>query len=445
VTRTHQSFRRSAVPPYCGMLALLALIAGCNLNEPGGETEYGAALAAESIASGSGKLMIKPSKVTAEVDQTVQFSASVPGSRRDDPSAEVEWSATGGTITATGLFTAKGSGTFKVTARSRDRVRSDTSVVQVVSSQPALAGVQIDPDSVSVDVGASRTFTARGVLADSTSTDIGVEWTATGGQIDAGGVYTAGSVPGSYRAIALNPSSGLADTAAVVVLTADTASSEPKLQALVLTPSTVSLEVGQTKQFVTQGRFSDGSTADVAVVYRATGGAIDNSGLYTAGGSAGTYGVIAEAEGLADSAVVTVTTSSRGGSCSGTATVICPGDDARAKAGAAGPGATLTFKAGVHRFVTITAQNNQVFRGEPGAVLTGARVLMDWVQDGSRWYVGGQSQNNTNHATRTCLPEYPACNLPEQLWIDGALQDRVTSLGAVGSGSWYLDTGTDRA
>jgi plastocyanin len=442
---THRLFRRSAFPQYWGMLTLLALVAGCTVNEPGSEPDGVTFQAAESIRVGSGKLMIRPSKVTAEVNQKVQFVAYVPGSKRDIKADMVTWSVTGGTITSSGLFTASGKGTFKVTARAGGRIKSDTSVVQVLGTQPTLTAVVIDPDSVAVAVGASLTFTAHGLLTDSASTDVGVEWTATGGEIDAGGGYRAGSVPGGYRAIARNPSSGLADTAAVVVLSVDTAPPQPTLQALLLSPASVSLDAGQSKQFVTQARFSDGSTGDVAVTYRATGGTIDNSGLYTAGRSAGTYRVIAETLGLADSAVVTIAAASGGGSCSGSATVICPGEDARAKASAAGPGATLTFRAGLHRFVSIAAQNNQVFRGEPGAVLTGARLLTDWVQDGSRWYVGGQSQNNTNHATRTCLPEYPGCNLPEQLWIDGALQVRVTSLGAVGPGSWYLDTGTDRA
>ncbi len=440
MTYTHKLSRRLAISRYCGMLALLTLVAGCTMNEP----EYMSAVDSDATGAASARLLIKPSRASAEVNQPLQFVAYAPGAKRDsiDPTTIV-WSATGGSINSTGLFTATGTGTFKVTAHTRGRFKADTSIVEVLPAQPAITAVVIDPDSVALATAARHTFIARGILADSGSRDIGVEWTATGGEIDAGGVYVAGALPGRFRAIARNPSTGLADTAPIVIAPADTASA-PTLEALVLSPASVSLASGDTRQFVAQGRLSDGSMDAVTVTYRATGGSIDGDGLYTAGRTAGTYRVIAEAEGLADSAEVTVTAPT-GGSCSGTATVVCPGDDARAKASAAGAGATLLFKAGTHRFVRIDALSNQTFRGEPGAVLTGARVLTGWSQDGSRWVVGGQTQQNTDYGKRTCQPEYPGCNLPEQLWIDGLLQERVTSLSAVAPGRWFLDYGADKA
>ena len=84
------------------------------------------------------------------------------------------------------------------------------------------------------------------------------------------------------------------------------------LTQLVLLPSTISLQSGQTQQFTAAGRMSDGSTAPVSVSYVATGGTISSSGLYTAGNIGGSYHVNAQVQGasLADTSSVTVITSS---------------------------------------------------------------------------------------------------------------------------------------
>ena len=81
------------------------------------------------------------------------------------------------------------------------------------------------------------------------------------------------------------------------------------LQAVILTPSSVSLGTGATQQFSVSGQWSDGSTTAPAVTYSATGGTISSSGLYTAGSTAGSFRVIATQQGgtLADTSTVTLT------------------------------------------------------------------------------------------------------------------------------------------
>jgi len=82
----------------------------------------------------------------------------------------------------------------------------------------------------------------------------------------------------------------------------------PTLQAVELTPSTISLQVGGTAQFSAIGRMSDGSTQPTSVLFTATGGSINSSGFYTAGSVAGSYSVIALQAGgsIADTAAVTI-------------------------------------------------------------------------------------------------------------------------------------------
>jgi hypothetical protein len=81
----------------------------------------------------------------------------------------------------------------------------------------------------------------------------------------------------------------------------------PTLTSVILKPATVALATGTTRQFFAYGRNSVGDSVPVTVTYAATGGSISASGLYVAGASAGTYRVIASSGVLADTSVVTLT------------------------------------------------------------------------------------------------------------------------------------------
>jgi len=88
----------------------------------------------------------------------------------------------------------------------------------------------------------------------------------------------------------------------------------PTLTGIVLHPVSVSLQSGGSQQFTATGQYSDGSSGTIGVSYVAGGGTITASGLYTAGGAAGSYSVVAMEPqlGLADTAQVTVTSSPPG-------------------------------------------------------------------------------------------------------------------------------------
>jgi parallel beta-helix repeat protein len=129
-------------------------------------------------------------------------------------------------------------------------------------------------------------------------------------------------------------------------------------------------------------------------------------------------------------------------SCVSLPTQACLGDDLQAKLTALGPGGTLILEPGVYRLQTIAPLTGQTIQGRPGAVLSGARVLTGWTQSGASWFVGGQTQQGV--AGGVCASG-TACQLPEDLFVDDALQRRVTSLAAVGPGSWYFDYAADRA
>ena len=254
------------------------------------------------------RITLSPDSTSVLTGHTVQFS--VLGTFSDSSTATVPatYTATGGTISTSGLYTAGGTpGTFRVIATGAGGVK-DTSAVVVTA--PTLVRVLLTPDSVQLDTGATQQFSANGKFSDSSTSAISVTYSATGGGISAGGLYTAGTTAGTFRVIAV-ATGGLADTSKVVIVA-------PTLVRVILTPDSAQVDTGHTQQFTSTGKFSDSSTAPVAVTYSATGGSISAGGLYTAGTTAGTFRVIAVKTGgtLADtSKVVVVANASSAAEC----------------------------------------------------------------------------------------------------------------------------------
>ena len=121
---------------------------------------------------------------------------------------------------------------------------------------------------------------------------------------------------------------------------------------------------------------------------------------------------------------------------------ILPGDDIQALVDSNPPGTTFHLRRGVYRMQQVVPKDGQVFVGEPGTILNGSQVLTDWIKNGTRWYVTGQTQEGAPHGQ--CDSGYERCSQPEQLFIDDVTLRHVTSLGDLGLGSWYFDYPADR-
>jgi parallel beta helix pectate lyase-like protein len=97
----------------------------------------------------------------------------------------------------------------------------DTVQVKVTATAPGgggevtLRAVGLTPQSATVQTGGSQQFTATDSMSDGSTRAFAGTWSATGGTITSGGLYTAGSTAGSFQAIALE--SGKSDTAAITV------------------------------------------------------------------------------------------------------------------------------------------------------------------------------------------------------------------------------------
>jgi hypothetical protein len=311
MTYTFKLARRLAVSRHCIVLPALVLLAACmgDTTAPDG----GGATSATAPTA----LQISPRTITIETNQLVQFRGQTRSWRGDLITIPLAWQTTGGTIKTDGTFSSGATGTFKVTARGRGWKQVDSSTVVVVTPTANIAKVSVSPGSATVDAGARHTFTATAYLADGAPVTAGFVWSATGGDVDPSGVYTAGNLGGTYRVIATNTAGTLADTAAVVVNPPATVEPAPTLANVIVSPVGVSLALGGSKQFQAYGRNSVGDSVAVGVTFSATGGSITSGGLYTAGQTTGTYRVIATSSGLSDTAVVTLARTSASGTTGG--------------------------------------------------------------------------------------------------------------------------------
>jgi Polysaccharide lyase len=127
------------------------------------------------------------------------------------------YAATGGTISADGLYQAgQTPGTFKVIATDTLTSLSDTASVIIEPPPATLQAIVLTPSSASLTAGATQQFTATGKMSDGTTAAVTVSWSASGGSITSGGLYTAGQTAGTFRVIAAE-SGGLADTAGITI------------------------------------------------------------------------------------------------------------------------------------------------------------------------------------------------------------------------------------
>ncbi|MGE0352558.1 MAG: hypothetical protein AB7Q69_04895 [Gemmatimonadales bacterium] len=245
-------------------------------------------------------IAVSPSATTIAPGGTRQFAADAFYSDSSMAPANVAWTATGGTIANDGTYTAGNTaGTFEVVATAIPAGPSDTAVVTIGTQAAVLQQVRLSPDSAQVAAGGQVSFQTRGRYSDGSQGPISVSYTVTAGSITPAGLYTAPQTAGTYRVIAREAASGLADTSRVNVTSSPLAS-------IVISPATVSLQFGQTQQFSAVGILGNGSQTPITASYTTTGGTVTTGGFFTAGNAPGSFLVIATSGVLKDTAVVTV-------------------------------------------------------------------------------------------------------------------------------------------
>ncbi len=300
--------RRLAISRPLGLISALALLAACDGDTTAPDSPTG--IPDDNPIS----LQVFPRSVTVETSQRVQFRGQTRMLSGEPVATPLVWRASGGSINPDGAFLSPEAGTYRIFARGHGWKHTDTAVVIVVIPQPGLARLTVVPKPASVEPGGTRAFSAKGFLRNGSAIPVGVNWSATGGVVDPSGVYTADSVPGSYQVIASNTAGTLADTATVTVGASSPTPTPapapppaaPGHRRVILSPSRISLVAGGKQQYAVYGRTRHGDSVSIGVQYKAAGGTISSSGLYTAGPRLGTYKIIATSNGAADTALVTL-------------------------------------------------------------------------------------------------------------------------------------------
>jgi hypothetical protein len=233
-------------------------------------------------------LDITPDTATVAASGTRQFAVDgiySDGSRR---TTSVTWSATGGTVSSTGLFTAgTQAGTFWVRAVS-GAVRDSASVTVTVTA-PTVTAIVLTPDSATVRSGQTRQFAAVARMSDGTTASAPITWSATRGTVSSSGLFTAGATPGSGRVIARWSNGTFADTARIIV--------PAEVTSCRVSPGSATLQPGGQQAFTVSAVYNDGSAQVTSGTWSATGGQVSTSGTYTAGQTAGSFQVSAQIAG----------------------------------------------------------------------------------------------------------------------------------------------------
>ena len=169
------------------------------------------------------QVVLTPDSVALPPAGSRQFGVAGTWSDGSTTAPTVTYSATGGTISATGLYTAgSATGRFRVIAVEQGGSLADTSIVMISSSAPpppTLTTLVLSPDTVTLAQAATKQFSVTGTWSDGSTTVPTVTFTATGGTVSTGGLYTAGSSTGTFRVIAKQTGGTLADTSTVTIAT----------------------------------------------------------------------------------------------------------------------------------------------------------------------------------------------------------------------------------
>jgi hypothetical protein len=111
------------------------------------------------------------------------------------------------------------------------------------------------------------------------------------------------------------------------------------------------------------------------------------------------------------------------------------------------PGSTFLISAGTHRLQEVVPRDGDVFIGEDGAVLNGARDIshgvVDWTSEGDHWFVGDQAQEGEVRG-HVVDGGRDRDRHPEDLFVDDVRYAHVADRSALGPGRFHFDYDADR-
>ncbi len=178
--------------------------------------------------------------------------------------------------------------------------------VHGISDPGSLSSIIISPNPQTLVVNGTQQFVATGRDFEGANVPITPVWSivAGGGAVNATGLFTAGTAPGTFAATVKATSGELSATATVIVTPGPLAS-------IVVSPNPTSMAIGTTQQFLAVGKDAFGNVVQFTPSWSvvAGGGALSDTGLFTAGMVSGTFANTVQASdgSISGTATVTVT------------------------------------------------------------------------------------------------------------------------------------------
>ncbi len=124
----------------------------------------------------------------------------------------------------------------------------------------------------------------------------------------------------------------------------------------------------------------------------------------------------------------------------GTVTV-SPGENIQSVINSYSTGTTFVFTPGIYRLQTLVPKSYDSFVGQTGAIISGAKQLTTFSQNGSYW-VANVKVTKLSSYPGYCDPNHPNCMYPEDLFFNNVPRLRASNLSGVHAGTWYLDYST---
>jgi uncharacterized protein (DUF1800 family) len=211
-----------------------------------------------SASTGGGPITVSPSTVQVALGGSQQFAASGQSS--------VTWTASEGTISATGLYkapaTMPASSAVTITA-SGTNSQKGTATVTLTGGATGGGPITVSPSTAQVALSGSQQFTATGQTT--------VTWTASAGTISTTGLFKApATMPASSTVTVTASGTNNQSGSATVTLTGGTTGGGP----ITVSPSSAQVVLGGSQQFTASGQSS--------VTWTASAGTINTTGLYKA-------------------------------------------------------------------------------------------------------------------------------------------------------------------
>jgi len=252
-------------------------------------------------------LMITPSPDTTAIGGTRQFTVVATDAGGNVVPVTPLWTTGvgGGTVNSTGLFTAgtvAGSFANLVTAT----VGTLSASATVVVTGGPLTTITLTPTPTTLAGGGTQQFTAVGRDVNGNAVAITPTWSVvnSGGTIGTSGIFTAGTVSGTFTNT-VRVTSGAISATGTVIVTPGAATT------ISILPNPVALPVNTTQQFTMIGRDANGNVIALTPTWSVVngGGTISATGLFTAAAVAGVHAntVRAVSGSLTTEATVTVT------------------------------------------------------------------------------------------------------------------------------------------